>query len=385
MKKFTYPLVLILSLCMTTLYAQEPQYRGGGGNGHGGGNNHGGGGNNHGGGNNNGCGQGGGNNHGGGGNHGGGCNHGGGGNHGGNHGGGGNCNSNPNKVVICHIPPGNPANAHNIEISVNALPAHIPGNNQHSDFLGDCFSACDVMEIVSYTQGLQSDGTAVPLNRSKVGNVFDIDGVNNDGGFYTLGFGGQITLKMEGGIINRPGNDLKIYETSFGQPSCSSYPEKAEIWVSKDNVNYHLAGVVCQDGEVDIAPLDWIQYVKVVDISVASQFGGVVDGFDLDGITCIPMATTAAQSRLMVEQVEVKVFPNPVKDVMNLTFNSVTQTQDFQITVRDFSGRTVLTRKQNVEAGNSMIQIDVTGLKSGVHFLSVESTDFTFEDKIIVR
>jgi hypothetical protein len=37
-------------------------------------------------------------------------------------------------VTICHIPPGNPANAHTITISVNALPAHLA----HGDYVGAC-------------------------------------------------------------------------------------------------------------------------------------------------------------------------------------------------------------------------------------------------------
>jgi hypothetical protein len=37
-------------------------------------------------------------------------------------------------VTICHIPPGNPANAHTITISVNALPAHLA----HGDYIGAC-------------------------------------------------------------------------------------------------------------------------------------------------------------------------------------------------------------------------------------------------------
>lgn len=46
-----------------------------------------------------------------------------------------NENENENeKVTICHIPPGNPANAHTIEISENALAAHI----DHGDVLGAC-------------------------------------------------------------------------------------------------------------------------------------------------------------------------------------------------------------------------------------------------------
>jgi hypothetical protein len=41
------------------------------------------------------------------------------------------------KVNVCHIPPGNPANAHIINVSVNAVPAHLA----HGDFVGD---TCDV-------------------------------------------------------------------------------------------------------------------------------------------------------------------------------------------------------------------------------------------------
>jgi len=38
------------------------------------------------------------------------------------------------KVLICHIPPGNPENAHTIRVSVNAVPAHLA----HGDALGPC-------------------------------------------------------------------------------------------------------------------------------------------------------------------------------------------------------------------------------------------------------
>ncbi len=40
------------------------------------------------------------------------------------------------KVYVCHVPDGNPANAHTIEISINAVPAHINAN--HGDRLGKC-------------------------------------------------------------------------------------------------------------------------------------------------------------------------------------------------------------------------------------------------------
>jgi hypothetical protein len=40
------------------------------------------------------------------------------------------------KVDICHIPPGNPDNAHVINVSVHAIPAHLA----HGDTLGECGS-----------------------------------------------------------------------------------------------------------------------------------------------------------------------------------------------------------------------------------------------------
>jgi hypothetical protein len=40
------------------------------------------------------------------------------------------------KVTICHIPPGNPDNAHTITVSKSAVPAHLA----HGDVIGPCNS-----------------------------------------------------------------------------------------------------------------------------------------------------------------------------------------------------------------------------------------------------
>jgi hypothetical protein len=38
------------------------------------------------------------------------------------------------KVTICHIPPGNPENAHEITVGAPAVPAHLA----HGDLVGSC-------------------------------------------------------------------------------------------------------------------------------------------------------------------------------------------------------------------------------------------------------
>jgi hypothetical protein len=42
------------------------------------------------------------------------------------------------KVLICHIPPGNPDNRHDIVVGAPAVPAHLA----HGDFVGTCDDPC---------------------------------------------------------------------------------------------------------------------------------------------------------------------------------------------------------------------------------------------------
>lgn len=62
------------------------------------------------------------------------------------------------KIAICHIPPGNPANAHTIVVSRNAETAHLA----HGDVLGAC--DCD---LIDHPGGDGSDG---PGNSGGNGN-----------------------------------------------------------------------------------------------------------------------------------------------------------------------------------------------------------------------
>ncbi len=63
------------------------------------------------------------------------------------------CGNNWNKVLVCHIPPGNPANAHTICISENGVPAHLA----HGCYLGACDPAPD---------SIQNGGGSVQLEAS---------------------------------------------------------------------------------------------------------------------------------------------------------------------------------------------------------------------------
>ena len=61
---------------------------------------------------------------------------------------------NEKKVDICHIPPGNPLNAHTINISVNAAETHVL---QHGDYLGTCEELFDIIDDCDDTGVENSD------------------------------------------------------------------------------------------------------------------------------------------------------------------------------------------------------------------------------------
>jgi hypothetical protein len=298
------------------------------------------------------------------------------------------CGNNNSKVLICHIPPGNPANAHTICVSANAVNAHLYGNNTHNDFLGDCYSGCLGMRVESKSQGLRNNGTPVPLDRSDETKVLGVpDKINSPGGFYSLGFGGEIVVEMDGGIINRPGDDLQIFETSFGQPACANYRERAKIEVSPDLVSWQEVGTICQDGSVDIGTFDYIRFVKITDVSDPADFGNaIVDGFDVDGIQCIPIASSAriGQSEIHEEHdLTLGIFPNPTNDMVNLNFDGIVEGQEINIELMDNTGRMIRSQKFVAAGEAQMVQFSTTELSAGIYMIQIKGEGLNQVHKLV--
>lgn len=93
-----------------------------------------------------------------------------------------------------------------------------------------CFGGSVVVD--SYQPGPMSNGSPITnpdrLDPSKALGEPQNDDTNN---FVSLGYGGQITIAFEGVVMNNPGNDLEVTETTFGSPSFEDYPESADVYV----------------------------------------------------------------------------------------------------------------------------------------------------------
>jgi hypothetical protein len=103
--------------------------------------------------------------------------------------------------------------------------------------------------------------------------------------FFSLGFGGTITLGFVNPICNKNGYDFDI---GVVETTIEPYPpEIVNVYVSDNGTMFAFAGQIAKDGSVAMpAGVDVAHYVKLVDVSDPSLFTADphADGFDVDGV-----------------------------------------------------------------------------------------------------
>ncbi len=146
---------------------------------------------------------------------------------------------------------------------------------------------CFASEIINFSQGTQMNGNPVAANRSNPEMALgEPDASNAVGGFVSLGVGGSITLGFDGNVMDGPGNDLRIFETSFSGDICgNSDDEFADIELSQDGIEFIYVATICRDAEIDIAD-SGLEYITQIRISSA-EMTSTPDGYDVDGVEAI--------------------------------------------------------------------------------------------------
>ena len=185
----------------------------------------------------------------------------------------------------------------------DSTPIAAAGNSQVADgydvdaveclngpYTGDLINSCYAMEVVSFNQKKRNDGSFVDAGRSNPMKALGMPEGTDTENFFSLGFGGDITLKFGSPIKNGDGADVRVVETTFGGIGCNRYPETINVFASQDGCNFVFLGEGCQDTDFELGSLGWAQYIKIVDISPvdgAYQGTPVADAYDLDGILCL--------------------------------------------------------------------------------------------------
>ncbi|MBD3202762.1 hypothetical protein GF327_00575 [Candidatus Woesearchaeota archaeon] len=144
--------------------------------------------------------------------------------------------------------------------------------------------SCYADSVDTYKPGLNNKGGSISPDRSDSGRALGIPEETDSLNFASLGFSGELILKFDSAILDKPGFDFKVVETSYGSPSCSAYPEKVHVYASFDKISWKDFGVKCLDSEFDLDGLDKAYYLKLVDATDPDHFSGTVDAYDVDGV-----------------------------------------------------------------------------------------------------
>lgn len=136
--------------------------------------------------------------------------------------------------------------------------------------------------VVAANQTNTKDGTPVSVANPARSNPTSALGVAEndtvDSHFFSLGFGGSITLGFDNGISS---GAFVVEATNLGYPD-----EKAQVEVSQDGVTWYVAGTVTQDGSVPLpSQVSCGKFVRLTDISNPDNFvENTADGYDVDGV-----------------------------------------------------------------------------------------------------
>jgi hypothetical protein len=256
-------------------------------------------------------------------------------------------------------------------------------NGSATNPTNDGLQACTLQEIVSYTPGNRKNGTAVPSPRNNANNALGEPQSNNTVNFVSLGFGGTLVAKFDYVVFNQPGNDLRVTETSFGNPGCANYPEKARVSLSLDNQNWIELGEICQDGTIEMGAIPYAQYIRIQDASPmsSSNFNKSADGYDVDAVVVLNNGCGAAAARLTDadntttpnEDLGISVFPNPMEEFTIVKFEGLESDSEFNFQIMDAAGRLVCNHNIRVSPEDPTYQFNASELARGIYLVVVSN------------
>ncbi|NMH28841.1 T9SS type A sorting domain-containing protein [Flavobacterium silvaticum] len=266
-----------------------------------------------------------------------------------------------------------------------------------------CFAACTTGE--GYVQGTTKLGGALPAARTHVDRALGTPQYSDattspaNNNFLTLGYGGSLTLCFDGFIMNDAGDDIEIVETSFNNPSCASYPEYADIWVSNDNVNWYFVKTGCHnftvnfDDAVDASnnPI-YLPYVQYVKIANNDNLTTTPDAYDVDGVRLIASQCENTQGPVTNEPVGqpqpvvgLRSYPNPSRGIVNFNFSSM-YTGNASLEVFNIAGQRValLFNDEVKENEENVVTFDMSQLPNGVYISKLSTSEGVVTGKVML-
>jgi flagellar hook assembly protein FlgD len=82
---------------------------------------------------------------------------------------------------------------------------------------------------------------------------------------------------------------------------------------------------------------------------------------------------------------QITIFPNPVKETLNLLINIPANADVLNVNILDINGRKVYNQQINPTSGFYNVTIDLSHLSAGVYQFNVQGNDFNTVKKLIIQ
>lgn len=292
---------------------------------------------------------------------------------------------------------------------VDASPVDHPFNNSTSDGYDvdgvECLNgpalepvlqdlnANNATSVVAFTQTTRKDGAPIAAARSNPEQALGAPQNNNTVNFVSLGFSGSITLKLGYVAFDKEGADLQVIETSFNNPTCGQYAEKAGVELSLDGITYFETLGLCLDGTIDFAEagLSGVQYVRISDRSPASQFSGSADGYDVDGVVVLQPGCSTVQTQRIDDNTwtadeiaQVSVSQMTTENQVNVEISNTEKAQQITIELVSIDGRIVSSQRINTNENSTVNSIvDLSGVNAGIYLVNVRGAEMNQSFKVV--
>lgn len=186
--------------------------------------------------------------------------------------------------------------------------------------------------------------------------IYDQTSFNDEEPYHILAKpNGKVIVTGKGGPFPDPNNP------SFIQMPIVQYSNTgSQIWVDTPNIygGWGLASTFASDASLYV--------ISSVDMTVYHYYG---DTLEVSEVLLLPYS--------------VKIYPNPVSTSTTLELN-IKESKNVQIEVFDLAGKSVITMPlQELQSGIMKINLDVSGLNTGLYFCQVKSNDFIQTIKLI--
>jgi len=199
--------------------------------------------------------------------------------------------------------------------------------------------------------------------------------------------GGQSWFKVAGNLEENPsgsgngpscrtakiiplGNDtLYLVGTSIGLFGTANLDGQNTVWKQ------------IADQEIGAVVIETLTYRAIDGLLVVGTHG---NGIFQTNLTSVNNLLSGVES-LMVKNLEMNIYPNPVINAVNVEFTLKTNSQ-VNLQLYDELGKLVkVIKKDNYKIGNNKIQLEIVDFKSGIYFVSLNVDGKVFTRQIVKK